>query len=91
MYLFGIAYLVSPTLGWHLDTHSVAAAFAAFPALVQLGLKLFYALPFTFHSLNGLRHLMWDTGSGITNKQVIVTGWTVIGASVLAALGLALI
>ena len=91
MYLFGVAYLVAPTLGWHLDTHSIAAGFASLPFILQFGLKAIYALPFTFHSFNGLRHLMWDTGSGITNKQVIVTGWTVIGISVASALGLALI
>ena len=91
MYLFGIAYLAAPTIGWHLESASIAASFAALPFIVQFGLKAIYALPFTFHSFNGLRHLTWDTGTAFTNKQVIVTGWTVIGVSVVTALGLALI
>ena len=91
MYLFGLAYVAAPALGWHLESASLAAGFAAMPFVAQLGLKTFFALPFTFHSLNGLRHLMWDMGMAFTNKQVIVTGWTMIGASVVSALGLALL
>jgi succinate dehydrogenase (ubiquinone) cytochrome b560 subunit len=58
-------------------------------------------LPFAFHSINGVRHLMWDTGIGIisfiwlmlalSNKQVIRTGWTVVGLSSVTALWLAML
>jgi succinate dehydrogenase (ubiquinone) cytochrome b560 subunit len=88
MYIFGISYLAAPLLGWHLESASLVASFAALPLVIQVLLKAGFALPFTFHSLNGLRHLTWDTGTAFTNKQVIVTGWTVIGVSVAAALGL---
>ena len=91
LYLYGIAYLVAPTLGWHLESASLAAGFAALPFIAQLLLKTVYALPFTFHSFNGLRHLTWDTGAAFTNRQVIVTGWTMIGVSVATALGLAVV
>ncbi|KAL4883026.1 hypothetical protein BJY04DRAFT_31881 [Aspergillus karnatakaensis] len=91
LYLFATAYLASPLLGWHLESASIAAAFATLPIVAKVGIKSFFALPFTFHSLNGLRHLMWDTGRGITNKQVIQTGWTVVGLSVASALFLALL
>jgi succinate dehydrogenase (ubiquinone) cytochrome b560 subunit len=87
-YLFGAAYLVAPLLGWHLESASVAAAFASLPLVVKLGVKAFFALPFTFHCLNGLRHLAWDAGLAFSNKQVIRTGWTVVGLSVVGALGL---
>lgn len=86
--MFGFAYLVAPAIGWHLETASMAAAFAAWPVLVKIAAKFTLAFPFTYHSFNGLRHLMWDSGAGMTNKQVIVTGWTVVGISVLTALGL---
>jgi succinate dehydrogenase (ubiquinone) cytochrome b560 subunit len=89
MYLYGLTYLVAPTLGLHVESASLAAAFAAWPLIAQLAVKFVYALPFTFHSLNGVRHLVWDTASAISNKQVIQTGWTVIGLSVVTALGLA--
>ena len=49
------------------------------------------ALPFTFHSFNGIRHLVWDVGVGFANKTVMRTGWAVVGLSVASALGLAFI
>jgi succinate dehydrogenase (ubiquinone) cytochrome b560 subunit len=48
LYIFGAAYLVSPLTGWDLSSASMAATFAAWPLLVQLGLKMTLALPFTF-------------------------------------------
>lgn len=91
LYLFATAYLVSPLLGWHLESASIAAAFGALPLLVKVALKGAVALPFTYHSLNGLRHLTWDLGRGLTNQQVIRTGWTVVGLSVASALFLAVL
>ncbi|KIV92364.1 succinate dehydrogenase, cytochrome b556 subunit, variant [Exophiala mesophila] len=88
VYAFGAAYLAAPLFGWHLESASLAASFAALPILVKVGFKAFFAFPFAFHSWNGLRHLLWDTGAGITNKQVIYTGWTVVGLSVASALAL---
>lgn len=51
--------------------------------------KFAVALPFTFHSFNGLRHLAWDTGRSITNLAVQRTGWAVVGVSVVSAAFLA--
>ena len=89
LYLFATGYLVSPLLGWHLESASIAAAFGALPLIAKVLLKGTLALPFTFHSLNGLRHLTWDLGRALTNQQVIKTGWTVVGLSVASALALA--
>ncbi|KIX09834.1 succinate dehydrogenase, cytochrome b556 subunit [Rhinocladiella mackenziei CBS 650.93] len=88
IYVFGAAYLVSPLFGWHLESASLAASFATLPMFLKIGLKSLIAFPFTFHCFNGLRHLVWDTGSAFTNKQVIQTGWTVVGLSVASALAL---
>ena len=52
-------------------------------------MKFGVALPFTFHSFNGIRHLVWDTGREFGNKQVQRTGWFVVGASVVGAGALA--
>lgn len=68
----------------------MAAAFGALPLIAKIPIKFTLAMPFTFHSLNGVRHIVWDFGKQLTNKQVIVTGWTVVGLSVASALGLAL-
>lgn len=88
-YVFGAAYLVSPLFGWHLESASLAAAFASWPVLAKVATKFVVALPFTFHSLNGVRHLVWDTASQFKNQQVIRTGWTVVALSSLSALYLA--
>jgi succinate dehydrogenase / fumarate reductase cytochrome b subunit len=31
-----------------------------------------------YHLLNGLRHLLWDSGHGFEIKQFYATGWTVV-------------
>lgn len=52
-------------------------------------IKFYVALPATFHTLNGIRHLAWDNGKFLKLKEVYSTGWTVVGLSVLSALILA--
>lgn len=89
-YVFGAAYLIAPLFGWHLDSASMAAAFGAWPVALKLAAKFTVALPFTFHSFNGLRHLSWDLGKTFTNKAVIQTGWILIGVSTASALYLTL-
>ncbi|MCJ1316034.1 hypothetical protein MMC15_001354 [Xylographa vitiligo] len=84
-YIFGFSYLVAPLFGWHLESGSMVAAFGSLPMLAKVGLKFGVALPFTFHSFNGIRHLVWDTGRELSNKAVQNTGWTVVGISVASA------
>jgi len=91
LYVFATAYLISPLLGWHLESASIAAAFGALPLAAKFAVKLGVALPFTYHAFNGVRHLVWDLGKQLTNKQVIKTGWTVVGLSVTSAVALALL
>lgn len=90
VYLYFPLYVVSPMLGWHLESASLAAAFGALPLALKVGAKSLLALPFTFHSLNGIRHLGWDLGLGINNAQVARTGWAVVGLSFVTAAALAL-
>jgi succinate dehydrogenase (ubiquinone) cytochrome b560 subunit len=90
-YAFGLAYVAAPLFGWHLESGAMAAVFASWPALVKVGLKFGIAMPFTFHSWNGIRHLIWDTGKNFSNKTVIQTGWLVVGLSVVSAAALAVI
>ncbi len=63
----------------------MAAAFATWPIAAKVAAKMTCALPFTYHSFNGVRHLIWDLGYQFSNKQVIRTGWTVVGLSVASA------
>jgi succinate dehydrogenase (ubiquinone) cytochrome b560 subunit len=84
-----MAYLIAPLTGWHLESASMAAAFATWPVALKVATKFAVAMPFTFHGFNGIRHLVWDTGRQFTNKAVIRTGWTVVGISTVSALYLA--
>jgi succinate dehydrogenase (ubiquinone) cytochrome b560 subunit len=88
-YAFGLLYLAAPTLGWHMESAALAASFGAWPVLLQVLTKTVLALPVTFHSINGVRHLIWDTAKMITNKKVNQSGWTVVGLSIASAIGLA--
>lgn len=52
-------------------------------------IKFYLALPVTFHTLNGVRHLSWDNGKFLKINEVYKTGYTVLGLSVVSALILA--
>ena len=86
LYLFGFAYLAAPYTGWHLETASMVATVAAWPLAAKAGLKAFFAFPFFYHSLNGLRHLLWDVGYGFKNTTVARTGWGVVAMTVVGGL-----
>ena len=86
LYLFGFAYLAAPAMGWHLESQSLVAGFAALPIVAKVAAKFSVAMPFFFHAFNGIRHLSWDLGLGFKNLRVIQTGWAVVGLSTLASL-----
>ncbi|CAI6298167.1 unnamed protein product [Periconia digitata] len=86
LYVFGFAYLAAPTLGWHLESQSLIATVAGWSAFTKASAKFAVAMPFFYHSLNGVRHLVWDMGRAMTNKAVMQTGWGVVGASVAASI-----
>ncbi|EZA55187.1 Succinate dehydrogenase cytochrome b560 subunit, mitochondrial [Ooceraea biroi] len=60
------------------------------PTSILFAGKTLLALPATFHTFNGLRHLMWDLGQLLTIKEVYSTGYLVTGLSVISALALAM-
>ncbi len=39
------------------------------PAWLKTSVKLAIAAPLTFHSFNGIRHLMWDVGKGESSRR----------------------
>ncbi|KAK3679632.1 cytochrome b subunit of succinate dehydrogenase, Sdh3p [Recurvomyces mirabilis] len=90
-YLFGAAYLVAPVMGWHLESAVLAASFATWPVILQFLTKTVFAWQFTYHTFNGVRHLVWDTASAISNKAVNQSGWFVVGLSTVSAVALALL
>ncbi|KAF8477543.1 cytochrome b556 subunit of succinate dehydrogenase [Kalaharituber pfeilii] len=90
LYSFALLYLISPYLGFHLESATLAASFAALPVAAKVGIKAFIAAPFTFHSLNGIRHLVWDTGRQLHLKGVYRTGYAVLGLTAVSTAALAL-
>jgi len=41
-----------------------------------------------YHLLNGLRHLLWDSGRGFETKQYYATGWAVVVLSFVLTAGI---
>jgi succinate dehydrogenase / fumarate reductase cytochrome b subunit len=52
------------------------------------GFALATAFALCFHFFNGIRHLLWDIGWGYEIRRVYITGYLVVGLSLLATLGL---
>jgi succinate dehydrogenase / fumarate reductase cytochrome b subunit len=66
-------------------------AYASYRALMGSGLGIALFLAFTFslsyHLLNGIRHLVWDTGRGLDIPSAYASGWTsIIGALILTGI-----
>jgi succinate dehydrogenase (ubiquinone) cytochrome b560 subunit len=59
LYGFSIAYLFAPTT---FDTTHIVEVIQGLPEAVKYTGKTILALPFAYHSLNGVRHLSWDLG-----------------------------
>ena len=69
----------------------MAAGFAKWPVLAKVGAKAVAAFPFVFHSLNSLRHLVWDMGMGFNLQSVWRSGWAVVGLTGVMCIGLAVV
>ncbi|KAI9228058.1 MAG: hypothetical protein DHS80DRAFT_23686 [Piptocephalis tieghemiana] len=74
-----------------LDSAAILSMVASAPAAATIAAKFIIAWPVTFHSLNGIRHLVWDTGRELSLKGVYRTGYAVLGASAASALALTML
>ena len=63
LYLSAIAYLTHPYFP-SLDSAHLVQIVHDTPVWLKGSIKLLFAAPFTFHSFNGVRHLLWDVGYG---------------------------
>lgn len=70
LYGFSLAYLVAPNT---FDSVNVIAFVSELPEYVKYAGKAILAAPFAFHSLNGLRHLAWDSGKRKTSSTFFVS------------------
>jgi succinate dehydrogenase (ubiquinone) cytochrome b560 subunit len=89
LYVFAMAYLAAPLMGWHLESASLAAFFGGLPLAVKGGFKFLVSWPFVFHLYNAARHLVWDTTTGIAKASIRFSGWAIWGTSLVTSLGLA--
>ncbi|XP_034612424.1 succinate dehydrogenase cytochrome b560 subunit, mitochondrial isoform X1 [Trachemys scripta elegans] len=84
--LFGLAALILP---------EQFPYYLAFVKSLSLGPALIYsakfalAFPITYHTWNGIRHLMWDMGKGFKIPQVYQSGVLVLVLTLLSSAGLA--
>ena len=91
MVLYGGSVLLA---AWALALAFSPALFSAIAAFVASPLGFIvvagYVWSLSFHLMNGLRHLYWDTGRGLGVKTAARTAWAVyIGSIILAAVILA--
>ena len=86
-----VSYVGLPLLGYPFTFADVAATWATAPGFLKVAVKSLIAFPFTFHSFNGLRHLLWDACYELSLKGVYRTGYAVLGASAISAVALALL
>lgn len=59
--------------------------------LLWIGLRFVIALPFSFHMVNGFRHLAFFCGGFLQIEKVYVTGYVVLVLSIILAICLALV
>ena len=48
-----------------------------------LFILFFWSLCLVYHLLNGIRHMVWDTGRGLALTSVRVSGWAVVAGTVI--------
>lgn len=67
LYGFLIAYLSAPVTGIPLESTQIVELVQGVPEWLKISAKSIIALPFTFHSINGVRHLAWDLAKGLND------------------------
>lgn len=75
---FGVGALCMPN-----DFNTMISAIEAWQpgSLILFGAKFSLAFPFMYHTFNGIRHLMWDTGKQLNKQAVITTGSAMLAAT----------
>ncbi|KAF5675047.1 oxidoreductase [Fusarium denticulatum] len=69
-YLTLCTHAVAPYLGMGFDSAALVSAFGALPFAVKAAVKFgLLGFPFTYHFVNGIRHLVFDMGFGYKKTQ----------------------
>ena len=62
LYGFSLSYLLLPAIGMPFDGPQFIDLVHSLPEWAKYSGKVLLAAPFAFHSWNGVRHLLWDSG-----------------------------
>lgn len=84
VYGFGMTSSLTSSSQYEL-TNKICEMIGMMPLWMVLMGKFVLAVPFMYHLLNGIRHLIWDTGRALTLKGVYVTGWIVNAITLISA------
>ncbi|CAK9781210.1 cytochrome b560 subunit of succinate dehydrogenase [Cutaneotrichosporon oleaginosum] len=87
-YVGALAFALHPWFPAMDSTHAIEFIHSL-PGWLKTTVKLAIAAPATFHSFNGIRHLMWDVGKGLTIKGVYKSGYAVLAATAVSTIYLA--
>ena len=77
----GLAILTIWLLALSLGAAAYDPVAALLGTLIGKLLLVAFSYAFFFHFCNGIRHLFWDVGKGFEMRQVVVSAWTVVAAS----------
>jgi len=88
LYGFSLSYLILPAFGLPFDGAQLVDLVHSLPEWAKLTGKTLLAAPFAFHSWNGVRHLLWDSGKFLSVKGAYVTGYAVLSATAVTTVGL---
>uniref|UniRef100_A0A8C3WSX2 Succinate dehydrogenase cytochrome b560 subunit, mitochondrial n=1 Tax=Catagonus wagneri TaxID=51154 RepID=A0A8C3WSX2_9CETA len=84
--LFGLSALLVPG---NFESHlELVKSLCLGPTLIYTA-KFAIVFPLMYHTWNGIRHLIWDLGKGLTISQLTQSGVVVLILTVLSSLGLA--
>ncbi|XP_055849257.1 succinate dehydrogenase cytochrome b560 subunit, mitochondrial [Episyrphus balteatus] len=86
--VLGLGALVSPVDFSHYVTMIEGLQLSA-GSLIAI--KFILAYPMGYHTANGVRHLIWDTGKCLKINEVYSTGYAMVGSSIVLTAILALL
>jgi succinate dehydrogenase / fumarate reductase cytochrome b subunit len=82
--LLALCYWLVSLAGGEQSYAAAARVFASPPGLlVQVG----WTFAFSYHLLNGIRHLFWDLGYGFERTERHASGWLAVLGSIALTLG----
>jgi len=88
----GLAFGAALLTWWLIAALQGSAAFKTFhdftSSIIGQLMLLGWVWAFAFHFLNGIRHLVWDTGRWLTLKGAYASGYTVAALSLLATVAI---